>query len=65
MSGHIYFTITRDFIEGDQITHADPTDASLYDAYEVIGLSDKLFKYKSVVHEDEFLAKKVADDFTL
>lgn len=63
ISGSVYFTITRAWIEGERVLKADPTDASLDDAYDVLELTKERFRYRSVQSNNEFSLSRVADSF--
>jgi hypothetical protein len=47
VSGPIYFSIFKGWLHNGQISPASPSDPYNYDAYEIISLNEKEFKYKS------------------
>jgi len=59
VSGDIYFTATRGFIENGVMIHADTTDASLYDTYKIITISDKKFEYVNLSTGNRFEVERV------
>lgn len=63
ISGPVYFTITRGWIDGDAFEPADPTDASLNDAYEVLELEAGQFRYRSLQTGTEYQVQRVRDGF--
>lgn len=54
----IYFTITTGFIEGTAEFPIDTNDSDLYDAYQILNLSDKEFTYKSYRSDKVFTVTK-------
>jgi hypothetical protein len=65
ISGNIYFTITREMLEGETFTPVQTDDATYYDAYKIAELTPEAFRYTNQDTGDEFLAKKVSDEFKL
>lgn len=65
VSGHAYFTMTREMLYKNDFRAIDTTDASFYDAYRIIELKPDFFRYVSFEFNDEFSAKKVSDKLTL
>jgi hypothetical protein len=65
VSGNIHFTITRGWLVNGEVVPADPTDASLYDAYEIIRLTEDELEYKAVYAEAVFRVRRVPDSFEL
>lgn len=65
ISAGIYFTMTREMIEGMESRPVDTTLATYYDAYDVLSLDDSTFRYRSRESGDVFTVKKVADSFRL
>lgn len=61
----IYFTAVQAFRIGGFTEPADSTDATLYDAYRVVKLDDRRFRYESYTSGTVFEMRRVADDFTL
>jgi hypothetical protein len=64
ISGPVYFTITRGWVRDQRFSPADPTQATFYDAYEILELSKDKFRYKSFVIGDEYTEKRVSDSFS-
>jgi len=63
VSGSVYFTITKGWLEGGRFSEADPTDASLNDAYQVLELTQERFRYRSLQSSNEYSLSRVADAF--
>jgi len=63
VSGPVYFTITRGWLDGNQFHSADPTQAYYYDAYEVLELTERTFRYRHVTTGSEYRIEKVDPDF--
>jgi hypothetical protein len=64
ISGRAYFTITKGWVGGGRFFPADPTQATFYDAYEILELNKDKFRYKSFAIGDEFITKRVSDSFS-
>lgn len=64
VSGPVYFTITRGWKEARKIHKADPTDASLNDAYQILELNEQRFRYRSWQSGSEYRLERVSEDFT-
>lgn len=54
----IYFTAMRGFIENGEVDPADPTDATYYDAYRVLSLTETEFTYKSYTSGNTFTVNR-------
>lgn len=63
VSGSIYFTITVGWLDASGFREADPTDASLNDAYQILELTEQRFRYRALQSGDEFSLSRVADTF--
>jgi len=63
VSGSIYFTITVGWLDEFGLREADPTDASLNDAYQILELTEQRFRYRALQSGDEFSLSRVADTF--
>lgn len=63
VSGSIYFTMTRGWVGKNEIRPADTTDATFYDAYEILSSSGEEVRYKSVELGDEYLVRRVPESF--
>ena len=64
ISGPVYFTIMQGWIEGDEISQADPADPYYYDAYKIIALQQDYFEYESFTTNNRFVVRRVSDDFS-
>ena len=64
VSGPVYFTITRGWKAARKIHKADPTDASLNDAYQILELTEQRFRYRSWQSSSEYRLERVSEDFT-
>jgi hypothetical protein len=64
VSGLVYFTITRGWLQDERFVPADPEEAYYYDAYKILELSKKQLRYRSCAVGDKFLVTRVADDFS-
>lgn len=64
VAGSVYFTITRGWMDGQQFAEADPTDASLNDAYEILELDDDTFSYRALQSGNEYQLNRVDDAFS-
>jgi hypothetical protein len=62
VSGSIYFTITRGWVGKDEVRPVDASDATFYDAYEIVG-SDGELRYRSVELGDEYVVRRVPETF--
>lgn len=63
ISGEIYFTATRGYIEGDKIVPADTSRAYLYDAYQILEINEDTFRYRHVSNGNEYQIDKVQPGF--
>ena len=63
ISGPIYFTIYRGWLEGTDFIPSDPSDPYNYDAYKIIQLDTEVFVYESYSTKTQFSLKKVPNDF--
>ena len=59
VSGGIYFTATRGFVNPDGTAWADTNDPTLYDTYRIISLNNNLFEYESLSTGNRFSVRKV------
>lgn len=64
VSGEIYFSTTKGWLEGEQFTRADPKDSKLRSAYDIIQLTDTTFSYQHRETGEVLTEVKVLDDFT-
>lgn len=63
VSGGVYFTITKGWLDGEQFSEADPTDASLNDAYQILELTQEQFRYRALQSGNEYSLSRVVDSF--
>lgn len=63
VSGPVYFTIFRGWIEAGRFSASDSSDPYNYDAYKIIKLNDKVFEYEAYSTSDRFADKRVHSDF--
>lgn len=65
ISGDVYFSIFKGWLEGDTVYPSNPSDPYNYDAYHILELSQDYFKYRSASSDNIFTIKRVPDDFQL
>ncbi|QKQ26781.1 hypothetical protein [Candidatus Reidiella endopervernicosa] len=65
ISGPIYFTIFRGWIEDGEISPSSPYDPYNYDAYEIINQNENIFQYRHFSTGNEYTIKKVSAEFKL
>lgn len=63
VSGPVYFTIFRGWVEGNQLSPSNPDDPYNYDAYKIIRLNSEVFEYESYSSGNKYSIKRVANDF--
>jgi hypothetical protein len=63
ISGSVYFTITRGWLKDERLLEANPTDASLNDAYQVLELTQERFRYRTLQSGSEYSLTRVDDAF--
>lgn len=63
VSGGVYFTITKGWVDGESFSEANPTDASLNDAYQIVELTEERFIYRALQSGNEYSLSRVADSF--
>lgn len=63
VSGPVYFTIFRGWIEGDQLSPANPADPYNYDAYKIVKLNNDVFEYEHYSSGNKYVIKRVPNDF--
>jgi hypothetical protein len=63
ISGPVYFSITKGWIEDGKIIPADPTQSYFYDAYEIINLTKEKFRYRHFSTGNEYEITKVDSSF--
>jgi hypothetical protein len=65
ISGPVYFSIYRGWIEGRILRYSDPTDPYNYDAYRIIRLTGEVFEYEAYDTKSRYVVRKVPPDFKL
>ena len=65
VSGGIYFTIYKGWIEKDELVEADSRDPYNRDAYKIIYLDEKKFVYETMDGTVRYTAKLVPENFAL
>lgn len=65
VSGHLYFTLTRETLLKGKITPLDTNTANLYDGYEILQLGEGQFRYRHVETGNEYFVQRVPPDYTL
>lgn len=66
VSGTVFFSINRAMRPLDgRFRDTDPADPKYYDAYEIIELTNHVFRFKHAESNEKFEMKKVDDDFEL
>ena len=63
ISGPIYFTSFRGWLNGKRFLPSDQADPYNYDAYRIIKLTNESFKYESFSSKEIFTLKKVSDNY--
>ncbi|MCW8877830.1 MAG: hypothetical protein OQK51_12325 [Kangiellaceae bacterium] len=59
VSGGIYFTVFRGWLENGKVSPSDPTDAYNYDAYKIKHVSPNKLVYKNLSSGNEYIYTKV------
>ena len=59
VSGGIYFTVFRGWIENGQFTPSDPTDAYNYDTYKIKSVDADKLVYKNLSSGNEYIYTKI------
>ena len=63
ISGPVYFTIAQGWFDGRDFHPADPTQSYYYDAYEILELTDRTFRYRHFTTGSEYRLDRVSPDF--
>ncbi|ODN65962.1 hypothetical protein [Methylophaga muralis] len=63
VSGPVYFSSFRGWLEGDNVKPSDPSDPYNYDAYQIIKLNNEIFEYEHFLTGNRFTLKRVSSDF--
>ena len=63
VSGPVYFTIFRGWVEGNQLFPSNPADPYNYDAYRIIKLNNETFEYENYSSGDKYVIRRVPNDF--
>ena len=64
MSGNIYFTIFRGWLDGQNFKPSDPAVDTNYDAYYILELTNERFNYKHARTGNSYTINKVADGYS-
>lgn len=64
VSGEIYFTSAKGWLDVNQFTRADPKDPANRTAYDIIQLTETTFSYQHRETGEVLTEVKVSDDFT-
>ncbi|WP_139169352.1 hypothetical protein [Microbulbifer yueqingensis] len=65
VSGPIYFSIFKGWLQDGKILPSSPSNPYNYDAYEIVSLSEETFKYRSFRSDNKFTLIKVGAEFQL
>jgi hypothetical protein len=65
LSGPVYFTSYRGWIEGSVLHGVGSSNPSYYDAYRILRLDKNKLEYKSFATGDHYVVKRVAPDFKI
>ena len=63
VSGPVYFSIFRGWLDGDEFIPADSADPYNYDAYRILTLTSDFFEYEHVTTGNRFTLERVSNDF--
>ena len=63
VSGPVYFSIFRAWLDGDQAIPTDPADPYNYDAYRILTLTGDLFEYEHFTTGNKYAVERVPSDF--
>lgn len=63
VSGPVYFTTFRGWVEDNQFSPSDPADPYNYDAYKIIRLDEKIFEYENYSSGNKYTIERVSNDF--
>ena len=63
VSGNIYFSIFKGWIDNGNFIPSDSSDSYNQDAYEIIKLTEQQFRYKNLDSGNEYTVKRVPNDF--
>ncbi|WKE67106.1 hypothetical protein PVT67_07685 [Gallaecimonas kandeliae] len=63
VSGPVYFTIFRGFVEGNKFFPSNPAEPYNYDAYKIIKLDKKVFEYENYSSGNKYTTERVSNDF--
>lgn len=63
ISGPIYFTIFRGWLNQERIKPSDPSSPYNYDAYNIINLTSEVFEYNHVTTGNRYKIQKVESNF--
>ena len=65
VSGHVYFSMTREMMVKGKTVPLNTNTANYYDAYEIVELGEGRFKYQHVETGNVYLVHRVANDYQL
>jgi hypothetical protein len=65
VSGPVYFSSFRGWIEANMFRRADPTDPYNYDAYRITRIDANVFEYEHFTTRERFSVRRVAADFEI
>lgn len=65
VSQDIYFRIFRGWVQPNGMKAGDPTDPDHYDAYEILALSSRYFRYRHLGLKEIYTVKKMPAHFNL
>lgn len=66
VSGHIYFSMTREMLNAQgKVGALDTNTANYYDAYEILELENGIFRYKHLETGNEYLVRRVPPAYQL
>ncbi|MEC4091915.1 hypothetical protein [Pseudoalteromonas rubra] len=55
VSGGVYFTMFRGWVENDNFSPADPNNAYYYDAYKILNVTDNQLSYENLSSGNRFI----------
>lgn len=65
VSGPVYFTSFRGWLNGDSLSPSDPSDPYNYDAYRILQLNNEVFEYEHIATGKVFKVTRPPSGFTL
>lgn len=61
VSGGVYFTLFKGWIENDEFFAADPSNAYNYDAYRILDVNQETMTYESLASGNKYRYSKIID----